>query len=524
MPKIKLTPFYTGLLAFLFGVFFADFLREYYTFFLPLLFLPIFYYTKISIKTIIASFLGYILGAGFLFFSLPDIENMQLVQKSHNTQNQEIFGYIKTFPKIKEDKLSFQLEVENLKNNTNEILLVTKFIKYSRNSEIQNLQYGDFIKIYGKLEEPQNSKNSNFDYKRFLAKDKIFTIMNNPQIYILPPPKTSLVREFWKTIFAYRIQFQETIQQKLSFPENEYALGITLGDESRIPPQIIQEFNDTGLRHLLALSGMNITIIILFLSSLFFFLPTPIRIATIAFSIIVFVILTGASSSVVRAAAMGIIGIIALHSGRKLDPFPLLILALFLITLWNPFLLFSDISLQFSVLAVLGLLYIEPLFHKISDTHKTKDSKQTLSLSKNILQSSFTENLKTVLTATISAQIAVSPLMIVFFEQVSIISPITNLLIVPISTLAMILVFATALPIIGWIFMIFAYGLLHITLIIAHIFAQIPHATINTENLFSFTSTNSHHIHIFQNLFIFIYYSILILLLIYLYNKKHTSN
>ncbi|HIQ56871.1 TPA: ComEC family competence protein [Candidatus Gracilibacteria bacterium] len=501
---MKLTPFYTGLLSFLIGTFIADFIREQYIILFIFLAFPIFYFIKKPAKYLISSIIGFLCGSIFLFLSIPNLGNLQLVQATNNTNTQEISGYIQTFPKIKNDKISFEVNVKN------ETLLVSKFFKYSKNQEIKNLQYGDFIILSGKIEEPSNSENSNFDYKRFLAKDSIFTIMNNPQIKIdKNTEETNTLIKFWREVFSYRRAFEYNIQQKLPYPENEYALGITLGDESGIPKHIIQDFNDTGLRHLLALSGMNITIIILFLSSLFFFLPTPIRIIAITCSILIFVVLTGASSSVVRAGVMGVVGIIALHSGRKLEPLPILILALSGITLWNPFLLYSDISLQFSVLAVLGLLYIEPLFHKKKLNNSTKIN--------------FITTLKTVLTATISAQIAVLPLMIIFFEQVSLISPLTNVLIVPISTLAMILSFGIIIPFFGWIFMIFAYGLLHITIEIAELFAKIPYATVNTENLFSFISKNPEYIYSIQNIFIITYYTVLIVIVIFLHKQKHTS-
>ena len=242
---------------------------------------------------------------------------------------------------------------------------------------------------------------------------------------------------------------------------------------------------------MLALSGMNITIIIIFLSVLFFFLPKIIRIIAISFCIFIFVMLTGASSSVVRAAVMGVVGIIALQSGRKMYPLHVLILALSCITLYNPFLLYSDISLQFSVLAVLGLMYIEPILYSGHVNTKKKNE------------------LFQVLSATVAAQIAVLPVMIVFFEQISLISPLTNVLIVPISTLAMILVFATAVPIVGWVFMPFAYFLLHITLFVAEIFAQVPNASVDTS---SYELIMHHHI-----LFILLYYILLFAVVKYFY-------
>ncbi len=507
---MKLTPFYIGLLSFLIGVFLYDFLQS------PLVLLCVFFtfplsylYTDTTIQRktqkLLFSILGFLCGALYLFFSLPNISEFHMVQLAQNSKDTvEISGYIHTFPKIKEDKIQFELEVGDEK------ILVQKFIKYQKSSEIapETLQYGDFLHLSGKLELPENTQQSiysevpEFQYDRFLAKDDIFVLMKNPIITKISYSEAlenenfeeRWVRDFWKYVFSIRTEFEENITQKLAYPENEYALGITLGDESGIPQKIIEDFNATGLRHLLALSGMNITIIILFLSVLFFFLPKVLRILLISFFIFVFVMLTGASSSVVRAAVMGVVGIIALQSGRKLEPLNVLLLALFLITLYNPFLLYSDISLQFSVLAVLGLMYIEPLLYSGRVSSRKKKSE--------LLQ---------ILSATLSAQIAVLPLMIVFFEQVSLVAPITNLLVIPISTLAMILVFATALPFIGWIVMPFVYFLLHGTLFISEVFAEIPNASLVTSD---YEMIMHHHI-----LFIVLYYSMLFFIMKFFQTK-----
>ncbi len=502
---MKLTPFYASALCFLIGVFFADFTRTYTLFFVTLLLFPCIYWITKSLKYSITSTIGFVCGISFLFFSIPNISHLLLVQATYSNNTQPFSGYITTFPTIKNNTLQFQCQIGN------ETTLVIKSLQYNNNKNLHNLQYGDFVTLIGKIEQPHNSSQSDFDYKRFLAKDSLFTIIRNPQIIIQHHHKRNTLQTFWRKIFSYRISFEESIRKKLPYPENEYALGITLGNETGIPKDIIEDFNTTGLRHLLALSGMNITILIVFLSSFLFFLPKTIRIITIAFSIIVFVILTGSSSSVVRAGVMGVIGIIALHSGRKMHPLNLLILALTGITLWNPFLLYSDTSLQFSVLAVLGLLYIEPLFHTQTKTKNT---------------SYIPDTLKTILTATLSAQIAVLPLMILFFKQVSLIAPITNILIIPISTLSMIFSFGTALPIIGSISMIFAYGLLHTTIQIAHFFAHVPYATLQTHNIFSFLPFSTTHPHITHTLFIILYYSSLLIILFFYTKKKaqHSKN
>lgn len=476
---MNLSPLYWLFFSFLGGVFVMDMIRSEWALllvFLALL-LPIFQKRK-SLFHFGGTALGFIAGGIFLLLSLPNIEHFALPNIAAQEKEVTLLGQIDSFPLQKNGRTEFYIQVRGFqevftlpdskeKHYSEVIILDQKERVLVKQYGLHDFEYAQRVLVQGKIQTPGEWEK--FSYDRFLAKEGVFSIIPNARVSSLQEhldifPHYTKWEDIWIQIFAVRQQFEEEVRKKLEFPTSEYALGIMLGAEAGIPENIIEDFNATGLRHLLALSGFNITILILFLFWVFFWLPKWIRITLTAIVIFLFVGLTGGSSSVVRAAVMGVLGLIALHSGRKMKPVRLVILALFCITLWNPFLLFSDASLQFSVLAVLGLVYIVPLLEKYVP-----------------LPLQIPQIFREVLYATLAAQIATLPLMLVMFEQVSLISPLANLIVAPLTTLSMIFGFAVAFPLVGWFAVPLAYFLLSFALWIAKVLADVPYAVVNVD-------------------------------------------
>lgn len=486
---MKISPLAFGSISFLGGVFVSDIFREYWV--LNLLFLfflvPVFlrnfwiFSGEQSQKSIIfreylslvfSGIFGFLTGSIFLFFSLSSqiSENTELLELAEKLKiSSEISGntkesvtveaIISSFPKYKSNKVIFEADIQNLKNP--EKTLVTIF----RNN--QELKFGQKIEISGKIVRPEQRIGEKFHYGRFLEKSEIYTFFPYAQVKILEktPEEIGEIGIFWQKVLHFRTQFENEIRKKLPVIESEYALGILLGAEWGIPQNILEEFNNTGLRHLLALSGFNITILILILFQIFFFLPKFLRIILSIILITFFVLITGASSSVVRAAIMGGLGLIILHSGRgsaKNIP-KLVLITLVCMTLWNPFVLVSDASLQFSILAVLGLYYFVPVLQKKFPTFTKKHL--------------FLAN---ILFATLAAQLFTLPLQLVLFEKFSLISPLANIIVAPITSFAMLFAFLVSIPYVGWIFVPISFALLHFSLSIAHVFSLIPYSHIET--------------------------------------------
>ena len=210
------------------------------------------------------------------------------------------------------------------------------------------------------------------------------------------------------------------------------------GVKRDIPDDFYSALVTTGTLHVIALSGMNISIIVrlLFESTSSFFNK---RLAgSITFSgIIAFVLLVGFSASIVRASIMGCIGVLAVIIGRKDIPLISLFLTTLIMILLDP-LVISSISFQLSIFATLGILLFAG--NKLP-VHK----KKTNTIVNNLLVMKFISFLKDDLRVTLSAQVFTLPLILFYFQRVSLISPLTNVavgwLVAPITYLGFLTVF-----------------------------------------------------------------------------------
>ncbi|MEK7121755.1 MAG: ComEC/Rec2 family competence protein, partial [Patescibacteria group bacterium] len=349
-------------------------------------------------------------------------------------------GYIDDEPNVSGSKMSFTFKAKELvvpdeTIKVDERTLVTVDSFPTRN-------YGNKLSVNGALKTPQNFV-EDFDYITYLKKEGIRTVMSFPKITserydsliyhnmgFFEKAKISL----YKKIFGLKNKFELAINRSISEPNASFVNGILLGSRQNIPEKMKEAFNKTGTTHILAISGYNIMIISwAVLAGLVYFFKRRTAFWLLVAIIILFTILTGASSSVVRASIMGLLLLFANGYGRLYDPKNSIILAGAAMIYINPFALVFDIGFQLSFLAVMGLIYIYPFldnkFRKIPELWKLKE----LTL------------------MTISAQIAVAPLLIYYFHQFSPWSLPTNILVLPFVPFAMLIGFMSGIG--GMIFL-----------------------------------------------------------------------
>ncbi len=285
--------------------------------------------------------------------------------------------------------------------------------------------YGDVLKINGKIQPPIVFED--FNYKNYLAKDKIYYVSYYPKIEILE-------RNQGNKIFSAILKFKNNLTQKIEtlmpFPEVSILEGIILGNKQIFSEEIKNNLSITGTSHITAISGMNIVIIseILMIVLIALGLWRKQAFYFVLILIFLFILMVGAPASAVRAGIMGMILLYAKKVGRLSSAMRIMIFAGAIMLLFNPFLLRYDVGFQLSFLAVLGLIYIKPIF----DTWWGK-----------LLKKECIGSILEIIDTTIAAQISVLGILIYNFGRISFISPITNILIVP---------FITLLTIIGMIF------------------------------------------------------------------------
>lgn len=252
------------------------------------------------------------------------------------------------------------------------------------------------------------------------------------------------------------------------FPEKEgsFLAGILIWARENLDSETMQNFNNSGLSHLIAVSGFNITLIILFFTSLFWFLPPIFRVACILWGITFFVFLVGFSPSVVRAACMWFIAYTITLSGRQINVWWLLLLTLFAFVVYNPLSLLYDASLQLSFLAVIGITSFYPVFEKYTW----------------FLPAFFW--LKESILMTFSASLTTLPILLLNFWQFSLVAPITNLLVGWTIPFAMFFGFVTVLMSFvslsfSWILAFISFLFLRYTTFIVDFFGSLSWSTLS---------------------------------------------
>lgn len=297
---------------------------------------------------------------------------------------------------------------------------------------------GDKVRVSGKF---YPSRGSNVAYINFAQLDKIgssHSIANN------------ITR-----------RFVSGLQNTLPEPLASFALGLLIGQRNTLPQQVTDILAAVGLTHIIAVSGYNLTILVRATKKLVGKRSKYQGFIASLILIFGFLLVTGASASIVRAAIISILSLGAAYYGRTIKPLLLISFTAAITALWNPLYLWSDIGWYLSFLAFFGVLIIPPLVRKRFD------------LSEKSL-------VRELVFETISAQIMTLPIILYIFKTSSFVALFANVLVVPLIPLAMLLSFIAGLggmliaPLAGWISWP-ARLILTYLLDMATMFSRVPH-------------------------------------------------
>ncbi len=366
-------------------------------------------------------------------------------------------GKIIDEPEIKENNQ--KLIVETQRNAEKTVVLLSASLD-------QDFRYGDEISFEGALEKPENfltDQGKEFDYVNYLKKDGIFYVMNYPKIEIISHGNGNPVKNM---LFYAKEKFLNKMGLAIGEPESLLMGGLILGERSSFNESLRQSFVNTGTIHIVALSGYNVTIVAEWIMKFFSALPRNIGIGAGIFSILLFVLMTGGSSTAVRAGIMASLALFARLIGRNYDVARALILAGVVMVLINPFVLVFDVSFQLSFIATVAVIFFAP-----------KIEKYFLWITPRL-------GLRDIVSVTCAAYIFVMPFILYKMGNLSLVALPANILILPFIPLTMILGFLTGFA--GIIWYIFAvplgylsYFFLHYELTVISFFSNIPFAALS---------------------------------------------
>jgi len=329
--------------------------------------------------------------------------------------------------------------------------------------------YGDRLKFTGTVEKPGMIED--FDYGKYLKKDIIFATVMTPKNTIAYSGHLNFMQKIYKGLYAVSDNFESSINRILPEPQASLAAGLILGIKRNIPDTFKEALNITGLTHIIALSGYNVTIIVAVLADLLVGYIGRKKVFLVgSLLILAFVILTGAASSVVRAAIFSFLVLFGKIIGRRADFTNLIILAALLMVLYNPFVLALDVGFQLSFLAFCGLIYLSPIVKKYLESH---------------ISEKIPNIIKAPLVETLSAQIAVFPLILALFGRISIVAPLSNLAVLWIVPWAMGLSFVAGISGMIWypiskLAGFIAWPALEYIIKVVELLAKVPFASIQT--------------------------------------------
>jgi len=361
-------------------------------------------------------------------------------------------GLIVREPEVREKLTQLYVKVED------ELFLVSA-------DKYQEFKYGDQITIAGKLKKPEafaTDLGRTFDYPNYLLAQGV--------AYTVPFAKVEIIevnQGNWllRQLFLSKQKFMTSLENVLVEPEVGLSQGLLLGVKRALGEDLETIFRQTGIIHIVVLSGYNIMIVVTFVM---YFLGRLLRqkwqVVFGVIAIILFAILVGLSATVVRASIMASLLLIVSLTGRTYIAMRGLFLAGAIMLLINPYLLAYDTGFQLSFTATLGLIMVAPLL-----------------VAKLQVVPTFV-GMREFLVATLATQIMVLPLLLFSIGEFSVVAVAVNVLVLPMVPVAMLLTFITG--IVGWLSFTLALPLAflaHLSLsyiiLVPSWFASLPYAS-----------------------------------------------
>lgn len=293
----------------------------------------------------------------------------------------------------------------------------------SKKDSINLPSYGDIIMVSAtNIREVAGPKNPfEFDYKRYLAFNHI-----HHQVYTRSKQliRTNLNRgnPLFKCIYSIQRYFKQTLDLYVKTPgEVGVAQALLYGFDDNIDETTMSAYANTGTLHVLAVSGMHVGLILFILNSILFFMNKNRRLLTtkriiILISLWAYSALCGLSPSILRATVMFSFIIAGQMLERKSNIYNTLAASCFVLLCFDANML-ANVGFQLSYTAVIGIVFLQPLIEKWH-TPTTWLGKQVWSIT----------------CVSVAAQLATSPIGILYFHQFPFCFLFSNLLIIPLTT------------------------------------------------------------------------------------------
>jgi competence protein ComEC len=295
---------------------------------------------------------------------------------------------------------------------------------FSKESSMPQLKYGDRILFHKDLQPIKNSGNPGaFNYERYAAFQQVFhnAFLKEKDWVLLPGKK---IKGFKQFIFSARGHILNKLRNNISTGKDELGIAeaLLIGYTNDLDKDLVQAYSNTGVVHIIAISGMHLGLIYVLLVWLFARIPLVkrsklLQVILILSCLWLFSLLTGASASVLRSAVMFTFITIGNNLAKKFSIYNSLAASAFVLLCYNPYFLW-DVGFQLSYLAVVGIIVFQkPIYNSF------------------YIKNKWVDNVWKLMAISTAAQILTFPICIYYFHQFPNLFLITNIIAVPLSSI-----------------------------------------------------------------------------------------
>ncbi|MEK7613276.1 MAG: ComEC/Rec2 family competence protein [Patescibacteria group bacterium] len=369
-------------------------------------------------------------------------------------------GVVSSAPEKRETTTRLRVQIESVNQHPTLGVVMVSTDPYNA------FHYGDRVAIEGVIKKPESFETDTgraFNYEKFLRAHRVTHVISFANVEVVE-------ENAGNQIIAALTSFKDTLVSRIELllpdPEAPLLSGLLLGEQQSLGTRLYESFQRAGVVHMVVLSGYNVSLIVQALSKITeTFLPLAARSTVLILAIVSFALMTGASETTVRASLMAGILLVGTLLARPHDALRALLVAGGVMVLWNPYLLLFDLSFQLSFVATAGiLLWANPLAQKLS-----------------WLTERF--GIREIAGATLAAQIAVLPVLVLSIGSVSLVAPFANILVLGAVPYAMFFGFVASVisfvhPLLALPFTFITQALLVYILTVSVWFGNLPFAAI----------------------------------------------
>jgi competence protein ComEC len=318
--------------------------------------------------------------------------------------------------------------VETLIHNDTATAVTGKLLLYFSKDSVQPIMhYGDKILLRKNLQAIKNSGNpGGFNYERYAAFQQYFhnAYLKAGDYTVL---KEKSANPFWQWIYTAKASVLATLKKHITTKDElGIAEALLIGYKEDLDKDLVQAYSNTGVVHIIAVSGLHLGLIYVLLLWIFNRIPfikksRVLKVVFVLGCLWLFALITGASASVLRSAVMFTFIILGENTGKKSSMYNSLAVSAAMLLLYNPYFLW-DVGFQLSYLAVIGIVaFQQPVYNWFYVKNKWLDKLWKLT------------------AVSIAAQLLTFPICIYYFHQFPVLFLFANLIAVPLSSIILFL-------------------------------------------------------------------------------------